>query len=179
MVARRYARALFAIGKSKGVAELDTYGKDLSDLIEAMDTAPDTLKVFRNPIFDVAEKKKLADALLVKLGAGEMIKNFVHLLADKDRLGELPQIHGTFMEMLDAEKGVVRGELVTSVKLTAAKQKAMKAKLGKQVGRELVLSFSHDPTILGGVVLKVGDQVLDASIRAQLGILKENIKRGE
>lgn len=179
VVARRYARALFAIGKAKGVAELDTYGTDLSALAEAVEETPGLLKLFRNPIFDVAEKKKVADALLVKLGANEMVKNFVHLLSDKGRLGELPQIHAVFMEMLDAEKGVVRGELVTAVKLTAAKQKALKAKLEKQVGQELVLSFSHDPQILGGVVLKVGDQVLDASIRAQLGILKENIRRGE
>ncbi|MCA1944725.1 MAG: F0F1 ATP synthase subunit delta [Desulfovibrio sp.] len=179
VVARRYARALFAIGKSKGVAELDKYGKDLSALKDAIDATPGLLKLFRNPIFDVSEKKTVADAVLVKLGVGEMVKNFVHLLADKGRLGELLQIHAVFMSMLDAEKGVVRGELVTAIKLNAAKQKAMKAKLESQVGKELVLNFSTDPSILGGVVLKVGDQVLDASLRAQLGILKENIRRGE
>lgn len=179
VVARRYARALFAIGKPKGVNELDKYGNDLTNLVDAVNATPGLLKLFRNPIFEVAEKKKVADALLVKLGAVAMVKNFVHLLADKGRLGELPEIHAVFMSMLDVEKGVVRGELVTAVQLPANKQKSVKAKLEKQAGKKLVLDFSVDSTILGGVVLKVGDRVLDASLRAQLGILKENIKRGE
>ncbi len=59
------------------------------------------------------------------------------------------------------------------------KQKDLKAKLEKQTGRKLVLDFSTDKSILGGVVLKVGDNIMDASLRAQLEILKENIKRGE
>jgi F-type H+-transporting ATPase subunit delta len=108
-----------------------------------------------------------------------MVRNFCHLLADKERLGFLPEIEAEFSRLLDAEKGVIRGELVTAVELDDAKQEAVKKQLESQAGSQLILDFSTNDDILGGVVLKVGDKVLDGSLRAQLDILKENIKRGE
>ena len=74
---------------------------------------------------------------------------------------------------------LMRGQLVTAYALTDVRQDQIKGKLEKQSGKKLVLSFAVDPAILGGVLLKVGDKVLDASLRAQLEILKEQIKRGE
>lgn len=179
VVARRYARALFAIGKEEGPKALDTYGKDLAQLAESLAKAPQLLRMFRNPIFSVEEKKGVLDKLVAKLEINNVVANFCRLLAEKERLGMLPDIEAVFSTLLDAEQGVVRGELVTAVKLAAAKQKDLKAKLEKQTGRKLVLDFSVDKSIIGGVMLKVGDNIMDASLRAQLEILKENIKRGE
>jgi F-type H+-transporting ATPase subunit delta len=84
-----------------------------------------------------------------------------------------------FQALLDEAQGIVRGDLVTAVGLDDAKQQAIKEQLEKQFNTSLVLDYHTDEDILGGVVLKVGDQVLDASLRAQLNILKENIKRGD
>jgi F-type H+-transporting ATPase subunit delta len=80
---------------------------------------------------------------------------------------------------MDAVSGVVTGELVTVSELNQDRKSAIQAQLEKQAGKKLELSFSTDETILGGIVLKVGDKVMDASLKAQLQILKENIKRGE
>jgi F-type H+-transporting ATPase subunit delta len=74
---------------------------------------------------------------------------------------------------------VLRGKLVTAVKLADNVQKNVVDKLEKQSGQKVVLDYEVDKDIIGGLMLKIGDKVLDASIRAQLQILKENIKRGE
>ncbi len=179
VVARRYARALFALGKKSGLPELESYASGLEALRAALTKSSDLARVFRNPIFSPEEKKHVVAQLAAKLNLGGVILNFCLLLAEKDRLRELDRIATTFDQLLDAEKGVIRGELLTAVKLDAAKQAAVVKELEKKAKRTLMLSFGVSPDILGGVVLRVGDQVMDASLRAQLSILKDTIKRGE
>lgn len=179
IIARRYAQALFALGRKTGLPELESYASSLEVLRSALEASPDLVRVFRNPIFTPEEKKKVMAKLAGKLKIGGTILNFCRLLADKDRLRELEGISDMFNELLDAEKGIVRGQLLTAVPLDAPKQAAVIKQLEKKAKRTLVLEFGVSPEILGGVVLKVGDQVMDASLRAQLSILKDTIKRGE
>ncbi len=179
IVARRYARALFAIGKEKGDAELEAYGKDLANFTAVLEESPELLKIFRNPIFNSEEKKAVVDKILGNLGPNPTTKNFCFLLADKGRLGSLPEINAYYGVLLDEAKDIVRGELITAVDLADARQGEVKKQLADQLGKELILDFSADAAILGGVVLKVGDKILDASLRAQLEGMKEQIRRGE
>lgn len=179
IVARRYAKALFALGQKKGAAELTAYGSDLEKLAEVLAADPTVLKVFRNPIFGADKKKAVAAAIMDKIGVGKVVKNFVQLLADKERLASLPEIQAVYAKLQDEAQGVLRGMLTTAVKLDAKRQGELKSALEKKSSRKLVLDYAVEPAILGGLVLKVGDQVLDASLRAQLQMLKENIKRGE
>ena len=83
------------------------------------------------------------------------------------------------LTMLDEAKGIVRGQCITAVQLSADKQSKLKDTLQKKAGTDIELTFAVDKDILGGMVLKMGDRVLDASLRAQLGILRETFKRGE
>ena len=179
IVARRYAQALFALGKSSGLPELDRYSAELAELRSAIAASPDLVRVFKNPIFSADEKKQVVQKLAKKLKLEGAVFNFCLLLADKGRLDCLDAIGSAFGELLDAEKGVLRGTLYTAVKLDDARQADIVGRLEKQTGRSLALEFGVSPEILGGVVLRVGDQVMDASLRAQLSILKDTIKRGE
>lgn len=177
VVSKRYAKALFAIGVEKG--EIEAYGKDLAEMAGVLEVSPELLRVFANPVFSAEQKKKILNGLFAKVKIGQMVQNFLMLLADKSRLGKLPEITLYFQTLLDEAQGVVRGDLVTAIELDDAKQRAIKKQLEKQFNKSLVLDYETDENILGGVVLKVGDKVLDASLRAQLNILKENIKRGD
>ena len=179
IVARRYAQALFALGNKSGLSELEGYASSLEDFRQALADSPDLLRVFRNPIFSAEDKKKVVRKIAAKLKLKGTILNFCLLLADKDRLSELTGIANAFGEMLDAEKGILRGELLTAIPLEEAKRTEIVKQLEKKAKRTLVLDFGVTPEILGGVVLKVGDKVMDASLRAQLSILKDTIKRGE
>lgn len=179
IIARRYAQALFALGKKTGLPELEDYAASLADMRFALTASGDLARVFDSPVFTTEEKKKVIEALAKKFGVKGAILNFWRLLADKNRLAELPAITAVFGEMLDAEKGILRGALFTAIELAPEKQAEVTGQLEKKAKRALALEFGVDPEILGGVVLKLGDRVLDASLRAQLSILKDTIKKGE
>ncbi len=179
IVARRYAGALFTVGTKAGDSALETYGKQLADLAGALAEAPEALRFFNNPVFSVAEKKAVLKQILEKLGVTGPVANFANLLADKSRLVNLPEIAADYKAKIDEAAGIVSGKLVTAVALSDARKVELKERLEKQTGKKLVLDYAADPDILGGVVLQIGDSVLDASLRAQLNILKETIKRGE
>lgn len=179
VIARRYARALFAVASKKGAADVAAFGRDLDAIVEGVKASPALQALFRSPVFSAEEKKGVLDKVLAQINPNPSVKNFCHLLADKDRLAVLTDIAEVFAAMRDEAEGVVRGSLITAVALAEGRQGDLKAKLEKQTGRKLILDYAVDPAIIGGVVLKVGDKVMDASIRAQINILKENIKRGE
>ena len=179
IVARRYARALFAIGQEENEAELKRYCNDLLQLSGVLKDSPELMKVFRNPVFTTAEKKGVVTKVLAKTKPCKLVKNFCLLLADKNRLECLPEIGAYFSILLDEVQGIVRGDLITSVDLTDPLKAQIREQLEKQSGQKIVLEYAVDPNILGGLKLKIGDRVLDASIRAQLDILRENIKRGK
>lgn len=200
--ARRYASALFDLGKEQGSEALQVYGETLSSLAGMMAESPDLARALKAPVINTAEKRGVVLRMLEALAAREKgadggrkkgkatdkpaapraadttIKNFLLLLTDRDRLGILDDIAASFGNLLDAELGLVRGELVTAVSLSRKYQDRALTTLEKQVGKKLVLRFAVDPSILGGIVLRVGDTVLDASLRAQLDSLRDTIKRG-
>lgn len=179
IVARRYAKALFSLAQKSGKKVAAEYGKDLEVFASVLETSPDLLKVFANPVIAAEVKKAVLAGILDKLALKPAVANFLSLLADKERLPFVLDVTATYRALLDEAQGVLRGQLVTAYALTEVRQDQIKGKLEKQSGKKLVLSFAVDPAILGGVLLKVGDKVLDASLRAQLDILKEQIKRGE
>ena len=179
VVARRYARALFAIGQKAGAGEMQQYGEELASLAGTLEGSPELLKVFRNPIFDVETKKAVLDAVLSKLNPSQMVKNFCLLLAEKNRLAYLPEIEAVYAALLDDAQGIVRGRMTTAFELDSDRQKAIADKLEAQTKKTVQLNYNVDQEILGGLVLTIGDKVFDASLRAQLDMLKENIKRGE
>ena len=179
VVSRRYAAALFSLGKEAGMAELERYGASLSALGEAVEKTPKLAETFRNPVLSSEEKKKIVLSLLDVVGGGAVEKRFCALLADKDRLSLLPTIAVDFGIMLDEACGISRGVVTTAVELDEEYMDKIKNKLESQTGRKLVLEFVIDPAIIGGIVLRVGDSVYDASLRAQLDNLRESIKRGE
>jgi len=179
IVARRYAKALFSLAKKAGKKSLAEYGKDLEAFAGVLEASPDLLKVFANPLISAETKKAVLAGVVGKLTLKPIVANFLSLLADKERLSSVLEVSAYYRILLDESEGVMRGQFVTAYALSEPRQDQIKSKLEKQSGKKLVLSFAVDPAILGGVLLKVGDKVLDASLRAQLEILKEQIKRGE
>ena len=179
VVARRYANAIFALGKKDGDEALSARGECLAALGETLAAAPGLDLTLKSPVIGVEEKKAVLDKLLGKLKADQTLRNFCFLLADKERLAFLREISAWYGKLLDEAKGVVRGQIVTAVKLPADKKAKLKESLEKKTGAAIELTFAVDKDILGGMVLKMGDRVLDASLRAQLGILRETFKRGE
>ena len=179
VVARRYANAIFALGKKDGDAALSSRGECLAALGEMLAAAPGLDLTLKSPVIGVSEKKAVLDKLLTKLKADETMRNFCFLLADKERLVFLSEIATWYGKLLDEAKGIIRGQCITAVQLSADKKSKLKDTLQQKAGADIELTFAVDKDILGGMVLKMGDRVLDASLRAQLGILRETFQRGE
>lgn len=178
VVARRYAGALFALSGREGGDARDRHGECLGGLAEMLRLEPKLALTLKSPVVSVAEKKAVLKELLNYLGADATMRNFCYLLADKGRLGALAQIAACYGDMLDAANGVLRGKVITAIRLSPDKQAKLREDLKKRIGSDIELGFDVDPEILGGMVLAVGDKVLDSSLRAQLGILRESLIRG-
>lgn len=179
VAARRYAKALFDLGRRTGMETLEQNGSGLADLAAMTKESPELLRLFSDPVFSPEEKRNVITALADRLGAGKMLREFCYLLADKHRLNLLEKIAGEYQALVDVEKGVLRGELVSAVPLDPDAQNAVRGQLEQRAGKALVLDFKVDEALLGGMVLKVGDNVMDASLKTQLSLLKDTIKRGE
>ena len=179
VVSRRYAKALFAVGAAQGEAVQKTYGDQLITLARSLEAAPEAMTFFKNPAFSADEKKAVINQLTDRVSVDPMVKNFCDLLADKGRAEMLPAIASDYKAMIDVLTGVISGELITVAELNEERKSAIKTRLEEQAGKKLELNFGTDKDILGGIVLKIGDKVMDASLKAQLQVLKENIKRGE
>lgn len=176
---RRYAQAIFDIGQTKGQAELEQIGKDLDMLKGCIDESRELENLFANPIFSNEEKARVLDSLVKKGGIGQTVKNFCLLLLEKGRLPNLAAIAESYRNMLDHLAGIVKSELITAVELSPSRQEEIKKSLETKSGKKLAMNFSVDPSIIGGLILKIDDRALDGSLRAQINILRENMKRGE
>lgn len=176
-VSKRYASALFSIGKEKD--SLDSFFESLSTVANAIEENARLKELMLSPVITHEEKKSLIMGILALCKAGDIEKNFCALLADKGRLALIPAIAADYKAMLDEAKGISRGVVTTAIELDKKKKTEILSQLEKQTGRKLELSYAVNRQILGGIVLKVGDVVYDASLRAQLDNLRESIKRGE
>lgn len=178
VVARRYASALFSLSGKDGGQAPDARGECLDEIARLTREEPKLGAVFKSPAVGIGEKKALLAVLLDKLEADQITRNFFNLLADKERLGALSDIAEWYKVMLDETRGILRGRVTTAVKLSDAKREEMTETLKKKFGKDIKLTFHVDPEILGGMTLAVGGRVMDSSLRAQLGALRETLRRG-
>jgi len=179
IVARRYAKALFALAEKAGGEAPARFGADLEAFAAVLEVSPDLLRFFANPVIGDEVKRSVLAELVTKLSPSHLVANFLSLVIEKGRVSAVSDIAALYRALLDETNGILRGQLVTSFALSETRQDQIKTTLEKQSGKTMELSFVVDPALLGGVLLKIGDKVLDASLRAQLAILKEQIKRGE
>lgn len=177
VIAKRYAKALFAVGREDGT--LDEFGKSLAELSELYATVPVVVDALTNPLYPLDVRAKVMGQLAKALKASQVMTNFLNLLVQKKRADVLPEIATVFQAMVDAERNICRGMVVAASELPADLKEKVQATLEKLTGKQVVLSTQVDPAIVGGIIAKVGDLVLDGSIKTQLEGLRESIKRSE
>lgn len=179
IVAKRYARALFSIGQEQGVERLRTYRDQLRALADVVNGSTELFQVFKTPVIRAEQKKAVLQSILDRMDTAPEVRNFCLFLADQGRLPFFMDIERYFSHLLDEYEGILRGSLITATELAKKRKDSIREELEKRFQQNLVLDYDVDGDILGGLVLKVGDRIYDASLRAQLDSLKENIKRGE
>jgi F-type H+-transporting ATPase subunit delta len=177
ILARRYAKALFAVGKEQGT--FDDYNEVLQGLAAMYASVPEVVDALTNRLYPMDIREKVMAGMISSMGVDKVMGNFLNLLVQKTRAEILPEIAEEFKIMVDDEKNISHGSVISAVELSDELQAKVQATLEKLTGKKVELTTSVDPSIIGGVIAKVGDLVLDGSIKAQLAGLKDSIKGRE
>ena len=177
ILARRYAKALFAVGKEQGTYE--AYNEALRAVADLYDSTPEVADALSNPLYPLDVREKVMAGIVRSMDVDKVMGNFLDLLVQKKRAEILPEITEEFRAMVDEEKNISHGSVISAVELSEDLRSKVQATLEKLTGKRVELTTSVDPSIIGGVIAKVGDLVLDGSIKAQLAGLKDSIKGRE
>ncbi len=176
-IARRYAKALLLIGKEDGNAQL--YRDELEGVTQAIAAQPDLQQMLTNPLYDTEGRRGLLTAVLQKLNPSKEMQQFLLLLFDKGRFGFLNEVNDFYQKLADELKGIARASLVSATELSSDAVDKIREALVKRTGKDIILDVQQDPDLIGGIVTKIGDLVLDGSIKTQLANMRESLKRGE
>jgi F-type H+-transporting ATPase subunit delta len=174
-LARRYAKAILQIGQDNG--NLDKIGADLRALAKAMKESSELQSSLTNPAIRRADRRKVVDALLTRIGAQLHTKNLVYLLLDGERLSAVPGISREIDAMIEAKGGRVTAEVISAKPLDPTQLTQITAALEKLSGKKVDVTKREDASLLGGVIAKVGDTVYDGSLRTQLRNLRDELTK--
>ena len=176
-IARRYAKALLIIGKEDDKAE--SYKEELGRFSDLIASQKELEQAITNPLYDVGGRKKVLQAVIDKLSISKVMSSFLLLLFDKGRFGYLSDINEFYKKLADELKGIVRASLVSATELSSETVDKIRTTLSKKTGKDIILEVEQDPSLIGGIVSRIGDLVLDGSIKTQLLNMRESLKRGE
>jgi len=172
-IAQVYARALFEVAKERGL--LDELRDDLNEFAQALSDTRQLAVFFFSPYFSTEEKK---DGLKrVVTGAEPVFMNFLEALIERHRMPAIFRIRDDYQALWEDERHLLPVEVTSAIKLDQATITEIGNRIGEQTKRTVELSSKVDPDILGGIVLRVGNVILDASIRARLEQLRKQVAR--
>lgn len=171
-VARRYAKALFALAKES--ATLQPTAEELARLA-AVASDPSVGPVLRSPLLSPARRHELAQMIAREVALSDLLSHFLQLLADHQRLGTLPAIAERYQQLLDAELNRVRVTIRAATPLDAKQEADIVAVFATLTGKQVIARVVVDPELLGGVVVEVGGKVYDGSVRTQLDRLAKEL----
>ena len=176
-IAEVYSRALFEVAKENDV--LDRIRDELGEFVEAIeneDEGGSELRLFfYSPYFSSEEKSAGVDKIVS--GADERLVNFLKLLAERHRMPALPRIKRAFEDLWAEENQLLSVSVTAAVELDDELVKSIGDRIEEQTGRKVVLSSQTDPDVLGGLIVRVGNMVLDASVRNRLERIRKSVAK--
>ena len=173
-LAGRYASALFGLARDE--RQIDAVGRSLDSLASALADSRDFAELVASPLVSRDDAAKAFAGLGPQLGLDPITTNFLGVLARNGRKSELRKIIRAFKRIAAEHRGEISAEVVTAHPLKDDQVEALKAQLGKRAGRDVAIDAEVDPGILGGIVIKLGSEMIDASIRTKLNRLAQAMK---
>ncbi len=170
----RYAVALFDLARD--AKSLDTVADSLAALKQAIAQSADFKGLINGPVLSRDAAGKTIAAVASSMGTDTLTTKFLGVLAQNRRLGQLPAVIRAYETLLSNHKGEARAEVTSAHPLTKTQISALAKSLKARVGREVAVDAKVDPAILGGLVVKIGSQMIDSSIRTRLNTLAQAMK---
>ncbi len=173
-LAGRYATALFGLARDE--QQIDAVSRSLDSLERALAESPDLAQLVSSPLIGRAAAGKALAGLTKSLGLDPLTASFVGVLAKNGRLGELKAIIGTVRRLSREHRGETVAQVTSAHVLNDLQVEKLKNQLGRRVGREVMIEACVDPQILGGIIVRLGSQMIDSSIRTKLNTLAQAMK---
>lgn len=174
-MAGRYASALFALSQEQG--STDQVAADLARFQSLLNDNPDLMRLVRSPAFTVEEQVRALGAVLDKAGVGGLTAKFLKLVATKRRLFATPTMIADFGKLHDAARGVTRAEVTVAEPLSPAHLESLRQALAQVSGTSSVdVTMKVDPSIIGGLIVKLGSRMVDGSLKTKLNSIRTRMK---
>lgn len=173
-VSGRYASALLETAREGN--QLDAVERDLTAIDDLMRDSEDLRRLVRSPVFSADDQVRAIEAVLTKLGAQPLTMNFFKLLVRNRRLFAAPEMIRAFKALAAAARGEVQAKVATAVPLNDAQLNALRDVLRRSVGKDVTLETQVDPSLLGGLVVRIGSRMIDSSLKTKIESLKTRMK---
>jgi F-type H+-transporting ATPase subunit delta len=175
IIARNYAETLLELARRQGGdGAVDAYGRAIDDVGELLRREPRVRRFLETPRID-AESKKRAVRTAFTGRVPEHLLRFLLVVVEKRRQALLPQIADEYHTLVDQLRGRIRAEITLAAQPTPELQSELVATLARKLGKTVVPTFRVDPALVGGIVVRVGDQILDGSLRRRLAALRRRL----
>jgi F-type H+-transporting ATPase subunit delta len=168
--AKRFSQAIFEIAKEKN--EFEKWQSDIQQLA-ALARNPEFLAVMENPKFPFETKKRLLDVQAKSIS--NLARNLSYLLTSQEKFGLITEIFTSYQELWDEYRGVEKAEVITAVQMDDKEKTKLKDYLSRITGKNIVLTIKVDPSIIGGMIARVGGKIIDGSTSNQLNTLKNEL----
>lgn len=173
VIAKRYATALLELGTETG--QLDTLVDELQRAAAAYELSAELRAVLADPLIAIQAKQQILGDVSSRLALSPASRNTLSLLLDRRRIRALPAIAQRLREMADGKRGILRAEVLTAMPLPEEYFTQLQQELERVTGRRIALDRKLDPSLICGVVARVGDTVYDGSLLARLRQMKETM----
>ncbi len=173
-VAKRYAQAAFEI--ARGRDSLEEWATDLA-LVGTVMTDPQAASILTSTKLALADRYRLLEAILE--GIDPLVMNLARLLVAKGRVGIGSQVAEAYRDLVDEHSGIAHARVVTAVPLADAEQRVVEERLGQIMGKKVIAHLEVEPAIVGGLVARVGDRLIDGSTRSKLLALRGTLEGQE
>ncbi|GGC51108.1 F0F1 ATP synthase subunit delta [Chelatococcus reniformis] len=175
-VANRFASALLETADESGPGAIDQVERDLDRFNALIAESPDLARLVRSPVFSSEQQLGAIKAILDKAGIGGLAANFLKLVASKRRLFAVQQMISAYKAMVATKRGLVHAEVTVAEAPSPRVVDDIKAALKGVAGDKVVLDVKVDPSIIGGLIVKLGSRMMDASLRTKLNSIRLAMK---
>jgi F-type H+-transporting ATPase subunit delta len=176
ILAKRYAKALLTLGREDG--NYEKYGEELDKFVAFWESTTEFADAASNPMYAKESRKVICKAVVEQMGFSPVFKSLIDLMLEKNRLAIIPGVRSFYEKLLDEMAKISRAKVTSAIPLTEEAVESIKASLEKTVGQSIVVETEVDPELIGGVIARVGDLVLDGSVRTQLASIRETLIKG-
>lgn len=177
LVSKTYGEALFEVAMESGADKAGELLEETEGIMEILSANPQFDELMRHPGIPKQEKLRAVEEAFRGHASDELV-NFLEVIVSKERYGELPAVFAYFADRVKEQNGTGAAHVTTAVELSAAQKSAVEAKVLADSGyRRMEMHYKVDPSIIGGMIVRINDRVVDSSIRTKLdGLTKQLLK---